>query len=243
MYKIHYLLKRDYGIDISCGRVYRLMKQMNLPPISTKKPNYSAYNDQNEYDNHLKQQFNQLAPDTVWVSDITYIKVSGKFYYLCVIIDLFSRKVIAYNISGRPDSALVIETFLSAYRSRKAPYGLMFHSDRGSQYNSFSFRKLLDDLNVVQSFSKKGHPYDNAVAESFFKYLKHEEINRRNYSSLQELKLSVFEYIEGYYNSKRPHSSLRMLTPNQKEQNFIGGNSRRGSISYFVYSLKYGFLI
>ena len=103
----------------------------------------------------------------------------------------------------------------------------MFHSDRGSQYNSFSFRKLLDDLNVVQSFSKKGHPYDNAVAESFFKYLKHEEINRRNYSSLQELKLSVFEYIEGYYNSRRPHSSLGMLTPNQKEQNFTCGNSRR----------------
>jgi transposase InsO family protein len=203
------------------------MKQMNLPPISTKKPNFSVYNDQNEYDNHLKQQFNQLAPDTVWVSDITYIKVSGKFYYLCVIIDLFSRKVIAYNISSRPDSALVIETFLLAYKSRKTPYGLMFHSDRGSQYNSFSFRKLLDDLNVVQSFSKKGHPYDNAVAESFFKYLKHEEINRRNYSSLQELKLSVFEYIEGYYNSKRPHSSLGMLTPNQKEQNFTCGNSRR----------------
>jgi transposase InsO family protein len=227
MYKIHYLLKRDYGIDISCGRVYRLMKQMNLPPISTKKPNFSAYNDQNEYDNHLKQQFNQFAPDTVWVSDITYIKVSDKFYYLCVIIDLFSRKVIAYNISGRPDSALVIETFLLAYKSRKTPYGLMFHSDRGSQYNSFSFRKLLDDLNVVQSFSKKGHPYDNAVAESFFKYLKHEEINRRNYSSLQELKLSVFEYIEGYYNSNHPHSSLGMLTPNQKEQNFTGENSRR----------------
>lgn len=96
----------------------------------------------------------------------------SKFYYLCVIIDLFSRKVIAYNISGKPDSALVIETFISAYKLRNAPFGLMFHSDRGSQYNSFSFRKLLDDLNVVQSFSKKGHPYDNAVAKSFFKYLK-----------------------------------------------------------------------
>ena len=220
MYKIHYLLKCDYGINISCGRVYRLMKQMNLPAMSTRKPKFKGFSDQNEYDNHLQQNFNQNAPNTVWVSDITYIKAAGKFYYLCVIIDLFSRKVIAYSISGKQDSDLVKSVFLVAYKNRNSPKGLMFHSDRGSQYNSFSFRKLLDDMNVVQSFSKKGHPYDNAVAESFFKYLKLEETNRKIYSSIQELKLSVFEYIEGYYNSKRPHSSLGMLTPNQKEANF-----------------------
>ena len=96
----------------------------------------------------------------------------------------------------------------------------MFHSDRGTQYTAFKFRKLLDELNVVQSFSKKGYPFDNAVAESFFKYLKKEETNRRTFSSLSELKISVFEYIEGFYNSKRPHSSLDYLTPNEKESQF-----------------------
>lgn len=87
----------------------------------------------------------------------------------------------------------------------------------GTQYTAFSFRQLLDSLNVVQSFSKKGYPFDNACCECFFKYLKKEEINRRAYYSLQELQLSVFEYIEGYYNSRRPHGTLGMLTPNEAE--------------------------
>ena len=107
--------------------------------------------------------------------------------------------------------------FFKAYTARKRPQGLMFHSDRGTQYTAFSFRQLLDSLNVVQSFSNKGYPFDNACCESFFKYLKKEETNRRTYHSLQELQLSVFEYIEGFYNSKRPHGSLNLLTPNEME--------------------------
>ena len=123
-------------------------------------------------------------------------------------------------MSAKPDADLVISVFKKAYAKRNISVGLMFHSDRGTQYTAFKFRKLLDELNVVQSFSKKGYPFDNAVAESFFKYLKKEETNRRTFSSLSELKISVFEYIEGFYNSKRPHSSLEYLTPNEKESQF-----------------------
>jgi transposase InsO family protein len=112
--------------------------------------------------------------------------------------------------------------FKKAYDKRNAPFGSMFHSDRGSQYTAFAFRQLLDSLNVVQSFSKKGYPFDNACCECFFKYLKKEEVNRRTYHSLQELHLSVFEYIEGFYNSKRPHGSLGMMTPNEKEELYWG---------------------
>lgn len=93
----------------------------------------------------------------------------------------------------------------------------MFHSDRGAQYTVFAFRKLLDSLHVVQSFSKKGYPFDNAVCEAFFKYLKKEETDRRTYHSFEELRLYIFEYIEGYYNSRRPHCSLGYLTPNEME--------------------------
>lgn len=194
------------------------MKTLQLPQMSTAKPPVHGRHTHNgTCTNRLQQQFRQKAPNLVWVSDITYIKAGGKWYYLCIVMDLFSRNVISWHISAKPDSELVMGTFKKAYEKRNAPYGLMFHSDRGTQYTAFSFRQLLDSLNVVQSFSKKGYPFDNACCECFFKYLKKEETNRRTYHSLQELQLSVFEYIEGYYNSRRPHGTLGMLTPNEAE--------------------------
>ncbi len=185
--------------------------------LTDKPRNNHKLSDTVSCSNHLRQEFNQKPPDLVWASDFTYIKVNGLWYYLCIIMDLFSRKVISWGISGKPNVYLIIDVFKKAYEKRNAPYGLMFHSYRGSQYTAFAFRHLLDTLNVVQSFLKKGYPFDNACYESFFKYLKKEETNRRTYRSLEELKLSIFEYIEGYYNSKRPHISLGMLTPNEKE--------------------------
>ena len=197
------------------------MRTLQLPRMSTEKPfrNY-RHKSNGECTNHLHQEFNQRCPNIVWVSDFTYIRVAGKWYYLCIVMDLFSRKVIAWNISAKPDVDLVMTAFKKAYDKRNGPKGLMFHSDRGAQYTAFAFRQLLDSLNVVQSFSKKGYPFDNACCECFFKYLKKEETNRRTYHSLQELQLSIFEYIEGFYNSRRPHSSLGMLTPNEKEELF-----------------------
>ena len=194
------------------------MREMDLPKMSTDRPKYHRQAEISvNCTNHLKQQFSQNAPNLVWVSDFTYLKAGGKWYYLCVVIDLFSRKVIAWHISAKPDVELVMTAFQKAYTVRNAPYGLMFHSDRGTQYTASAFRRLLDSLNVVQSFSKKGYPFDNAVCESFFKYLKKEETDRRTYAALNDLKLSVFSYIEGYYNAKRPHGSLGYLTPNEME--------------------------
>ena len=132
-------------------------------------------------------------------------------------MDLFSRKVVSWHLSSKADTNLVITTFRKAYENRNAPYGLMFHSDRGVQYSALAFRQLLDSLNVVQSFSKKGYPFDNAVCECFFKYLKLEETNRKTYHTFDELHRSIFEYIEGFYNSRRPHGSLGYLTPNEME--------------------------
>ena len=111
---------------------------------------------------------------------------------------MFSRKVIAWKISDKPNAELVIATFKKAYFDRNFPIGLMFHSDRGSQYTSAAFRKLLAEFNVVQSFSGRGCPYDNAVAESFFKFLKLEEIDRKTYKTISDLKSSLFEYINGF---------------------------------------------
>ena len=199
------------------------MKTMNLPKMSTVKPPKPSYckSDGGECVNILKQEFNQPAPNLVWVCDFTYVRVADRFCYVCAILDLFSRKIIAYKASNHIDTQLAIDTLNLAIASRDMHAGLIFHTDRGSQFTSKEFRKYLDTLNIVQSFSAKGHPYDNAVMECFFKYLKKEETDRRTYRNIEELRQSLFTYIDGFYNSVRPHSHNDGLTPNQKEAMFM----------------------
>lgn len=221
-YKIRQRLIVEQGKKVSVGRIYRMMKSMSLPKMSTVKPVVSGKKvEESDCENLLKQKFNPKKPNLVWVSDITYVRVAGKFCYVCVIIDLYARKVIAYKTSTKIDTKLVLDTFAAACLKRKNPKGVMFHSDRGCQYTSADFRKALDNAEFVQSFSAKGHPYDNAVAESFFKYLKKEELNRRCFNSLNELNLSLFEYIESFYNKSRPHSANDFLSPDEKELIFF----------------------
>ena len=196
------------------------MNQMNLPKMSTDKPRRKAHKEQGSCDNHLQQKFNQKAPNLVWDSDFTYIKVNGKWYYLCIVMDLFSRKIIGWHIASKHDVELTMSAFKKAYQKRNVNYGLIFHSDQGSEYTAFSFRKLLDSKNIVQSFSKKGYPYDNACCESFFKYLKKNRVNRRSYRSLEELKLDIFDYIENLYNNHLPHGSIGYKTPNEFEAEY-----------------------
>lgn len=195
------------------------MNALQLPKMSTAKPPRGAkHSDNGECENLLNRNFSPKAPNLAWASDITYLKAGGKWRYLCVVMDLFSRKIVAWSLSNKANADLAIDAFKKACRKRGAPQGLMFHSDRGSQYTAAPFRRLLDSLNVTQSFSKKGCPFDNACCECFFKYLKKEETDRRAYHSFNELYLSVFEYIEGYYNSRRPHGTLGMLTPDEAEK-------------------------
>lgn len=222
--KIVIYLRRDYCITISSGRVYRLMKTMNLPRMSTVKPFKSKSKSSNtgiSCENLLAQKFDQPAPNLVWVSDFTYLRVAHRFCYLCVILDLFSRKVIAYKVSTKIDRFLAIDTLRAAVAARQFSKGLIFHSDHGSQFTSDDFRKETDKFHILQSFSAKGHPYDNAVMECFFKYLKKEETNRRSYQSLDSLNISLFSYINGFYNSSRPHSHNNGLSPDQRELQFI----------------------
>jgi putative transposase len=221
-YKITQRLSAENGINISVGRVYRLMKTMQLPKMSTIKPRViqrSLPETDLNYPNLLQKQFAPTAPNQVWVSDITYVRVGGRFRYVCAILDLFARKLIACKTSGKPNAEFVISTLESAYYDRGSPKNVLFHSDRGCQYTSFEFRKLIDRLNFIQSFSAKAHPFDNAVVESFFKYLKHEELNRKSFNSISELDLTLFEYAH-FYNKLRPHSFNDGLTPSETEDNF-----------------------
>ena len=152
--------------------MYRLMRSMTLPKPSTVKPKRTPQKDSGECHDLLRRQFHQSAPNLVWVSDFTYLRVNRTWYFLCIVMDLFSRKIIGWSLSSKHDTALIIAAFHKAYQSRNISYGLIFHSDQGAEYTASSFRKLLDANNIVQSFSKKGCPFDNACCESFFKFLK-----------------------------------------------------------------------
>ena len=211
----------EYGINISVGRVYRLMKSMQSPKMSTHRIHgYHMKNYTEQAENILKRQFSPPAPNMVWASDITCIRTIKGRLYLCVIIDLFARKVIAWTVSSSQRTKFIAELLLRAWKLRRNPKSVIFHSDRGTQYTSKIFRQLIDELGFRQSLSAPGCPYDNAVVEAFFKFLKKEEINRRKFSQIEEVKQSVFSYIEGYYNKKRPHSANGGLSPDEKEAEF-----------------------
>ena len=208
------------GHQVSKEYVSRLMSEMGLRSVRmTAKKEYLKLREPERKKNLLQQQFTADQPNQRWVSDVSCFKLRDRYLYVCVIIDLFSRKVIAYKISKKNSTQLITATFKMAYEERNPPTGLVFHSDRGAQYTSHRFQQLLHEHKVQQSFSRPGEPYDNAVAESFFASLKKEELYRRNITSDRAFQASIASYIE-FYNTKRPHRTLKNLTPCQMEENF-----------------------
>lgn len=162
--------------------------------------------------NLLNQQFQTSKPNEVWVSDVTYFSFQYKTYYICVIMDLYSRKIISHKISNKNSTQLTKAALKFAYESRKPTKPLIFHSDRGTNYTSNRFMSFVKSLGLTQSFSRGGNPYDNSVIESFFANMKLEELYRVKYKSEKELKRSIDLYIK-FYNEKRPHSMIRYQTP------------------------------
>lgn len=169
------------------------------------------------YENLLNQNFRASKPNEKWVGDITYLATSEGWLYLAVIIDLYSRKVVGWSMSRRMKKALVCNAFRSAMRSRGNPKGLIMHTDRGSQYCSNQYRKLLEKTSTVGSMSAKGCCYDNAPAESFFHSLKVELLHGEDLTTRDQTRAAVFHYIEAYYNTIRSHSTLNYLSPAQFE--------------------------
>lgn len=171
-------------------------------------------------ENIIKQQFTVSKPNEIWVSDVTEFVCKKLKYYLCVILDLYARKIVAYRISNKNSTNLTKGTFKKAYESRKPDKGLIIHTDRGCNFTSKSYYNYLSSLGVIHSFSRKGVPYDNSVCEAFFKTLKQEEIYRYQYSSQAQMKKSIDEYIH-WYNSKRPHTYLNNKTPDFIEMQYF----------------------
>ena len=215
--KIAAVMKSN-GIKVSDEMVRTLMRDMGL--VSIRQNAKKLYEDEcRKYKNHLNQEFDVSRPNEVWVSDVTYFKYGKSEYYICVIIDLFSRMVIAYKIGKNNSAQLVKGTFQIAYKTRQPDSNLTFHTDRGSNYRSKIMNDYIRSLNITQSFSRAYVPYDNSVMESFFSSMKREELYRTKYRSETDFRKSVDEYII-FYNTKRPHRKLQYKTPKQKEEEY-----------------------
>jgi transposase InsO family protein len=166
----------------------------------------------------VKRQFIVPKPNTVWASDITYIRTDEGWLYLAVVMDLYSRRIVGWAMQDRLYRALVMDAFQQAIGRRNPGKGLIFHSDHGSQYASREFRALVRKNNARSSMSRVGNCYDNAVLESFFKTLKTELVHDEQYYARKEARKSIFEYIEVFYNSQRRHSLLGYKSPVEFEQ-------------------------
>jgi len=167
--------------------------------------------------NLLERDFSADAPDRAWVADTTYLPVLGGFVFLVVILDVFSRSVVGWAVGDRLDADLSGEALRRAVARRRPPPGLIFHSDRGSEFAAASFRHLLSAASAVQSMSRKGDCWDNAVAESFFSTLEFEGPRTATWRNTAEAEPELFRFIERYYNASRLHSYNDYRTPNEAE--------------------------
>ena len=216
----HELQKK--GFRISRKRTVKLMKEAGVKVRHKKK--YKVTTDSNHklpvFKNLLDRKFQVESRDLAYVSDITYVWTNEGWLYLAVVIDLFSRKVVGWSMSSRMNAQLVCDALLMALWLRRPAKGLIHHSDRGSQYASKKFRRLLKAYGIQGSMSRKGNCWDNAVAESFFGSLKRERVQWAGYQNRWEAQQDVLSYITMFYNSKRAHSYLGYMCPNDYEQKF-----------------------
>ncbi len=212
----------ESGVCVSTKRIAAIMRELGLQSVRPDAKKQYKKQQQYKKQNLLERQFTAKHPNQIWVSDITYFKVNDYWVYLCVILDLFSRKIVGYRVSRNASTNLVTSTFRTAFRERGNPSSLTFHSDRGKQYTSAAFTALLQKCGVKQSFSATARPHDNAVAETFFASFKKEEAYRREYTSEQGYRKSVEQYIQ-FYNELRPHRTLKYKTPTAFEKAYWAG--------------------
>lgn len=211
------------GYKVSRPKVSRIMKKNKIQSKIRKKWVITTDSKHNDpiAPNLLNRNFRVDLPGQVWVSDITYINTKNGWVYLTVIIDLFNRKVIGWALSSTMKADQTsIAALKMALSNRNKSENLIFHSDRGVQYACSDFTKVLSKNDIIQSMSRKGNCWDNAVAESFFKSLKTESIYQYNFISKLEAKRKIFQYIEIWYNRKRRHSALGYKTPLEIEKLF-----------------------
>ena len=207
------------GRRVSRKRVARLMREAGLAGVSRRRGTRTTRVDQSHcvVPDRVERQFQADAPDRIWVADITYVPTWAGFVYLAIVLDVFSRRIVGWCMAHHLRTELVLGALNMALGQRR-PYGVVHHSDRGTQYTSLAFGKRCREMGVLPSTGSAGDCFDNAMAESFFATLECELIDRRSFRTQAEARMAIFQFIEGWYNPRRRHSALGYLSPNDYER-------------------------
>jgi transposase InsO family protein len=212
---------REQGVQVGHERVRNSLKRQDLRPVY-KRP-YRVTTDSAHHKpiapNVLDRRVDGWRVNQAWVADITYVATNQGWLYLACVMDLASRRIVGWSMSERITAELVCQALRSAYWQRKPAAGLIMHSDRGSQYASASHRQLIKDYRMIQSMSRRANCWDNSAMESFFKTLKVERTHLLRYDTRALAKLDIVDWIEGFYNYRRMHSSIGYKTPVTAESN------------------------
>jgi putative transposase len=211
---------RRQGMAVNHKRVARLMREDNLVGIELRRyfDDLTEPRDHGEIYVNLANRVKLTGRNQVWVADITFVRLKHEFVYLAVVLDKFSRRVVGWNLDRTLTARLPLAALYMALESRTPASSLVHHSDRGVQYAHAEYVRTLRNHGVIPSVSRLGRPCDNGNCERFFRTLKQEEINTKEYKDLEDLRLHIAEFIERYYNQKRLHSALGYLPPAEFEQ-------------------------
>ena len=212
---------RDWGERCGKRRTARLMRlaSMHARPKRRRRPIDEGLRPEHSIaPNVLDRQFEADKPNRKWVADFTYVWAGEGWLYVSVVLDLYIRKVVGWSMQAEMTAQLVTDALLMAIWRRGKPIELLHHSDQGSQYTSEDFQRLLADQGVTCSMSRRGDCWDNAAMESFFSTLKRERVYRRQYATRDDARADVFDYIERFYNPRRRHSTLDLVSPDQFEK-------------------------
>ena len=211
---------RQRGVVAGRFLVRRLMHDSDLKPVWRRRfvTTTDSRHDRPVADNHLARQFDPLEPNRVWSSDITYIPTRRGWLYLAIVMDLYARKIVGWAMASQMPADLVCSALRMALAQRAPEPGLLIHSDRGSQYASAEYQRLIGQHGLLGSMSGKGNCWDNAVVERFFLSLKTERVWQRDYANHAEAQRDITDYIVRFYNDRRIHSTLDNLSPNAFEQ-------------------------
>jgi len=210
---------RESGVEVGRDRIARLMRMAGLQGVSRRRFVATTQRDESGRPalDLVERRFVAEGPNQLWVADITYIPTWAGFLYLAVVLDVWSRKVVGWTMATHLRTELVLEALQMAIQQRR-PCSVIHHSDQGCQYTSFAFGKRCEQLGVRPSMGSVGDAYDNAMAESFFATLECELLERTRFETQAQARLAIFEWIEGWYNPDRRHSSIGYLSPNEFER-------------------------